>query len=81
MYLENAIVNFTKDDLKVIKTLIRKGIESECKHYFEIGHTKKQYELEKFDDLEMLSSFCSINSNCNFFEYIDKVFKELNNKK
>ena len=80
MNLETVNITFQDFDLRTIRNFIKSGIRHEVSELHKEGGSLDAYLDESNDEIEMLSSLCSLYSQINFHEFAKNEYGKLERK-
>jgi hypothetical protein len=77
MELEYVNVTLTKSDLRAIKNFVRKGVKADVKDAFDEGESIDEWIENNNNELEALSSICSLYNETNLHQYAAGQYNHL----
>lgn len=77
MELEYVNVTLTKSDLRAIKNFVRKGVKAAVKDAFDEEESIDEWIENNNDELEALSSICSLYNVTNLHQYATGQYNHL----
>ena len=81
MELKYVNVTLTKSDLKAIKNFVRKGVKAAVKDAFDEDESIDEWIENNNDELEALSSICSLYNETNLHQYANGQYNHLKEEK
>lgn len=78
MELEYVNVTLTRLELKAIRNFVRGGVNASVKEAFDEGESIDEWIENNNDELEALSSICSLYNETNFHKYAIGQYNLLN---
>ncbi len=81
MELEYVNVTLTKSDLRAIKNFVRKGVKAAVQDAFDEEESIDEWIENNNDELEALSSICSLYNETNLHQYATGQYNHLKEEK